>query len=50
MTQLVPVELVNAVNQQGFHLDSPNFHDSFNMALSRMILHMGHIGQDLQAH
>ena len=45
----MPVELVNAINQQGFQFDSPNFQDSFNMALSRMVFHMGHIGQHLHA-
>ena len=43
------VELVNMVSQQGFHFDSPNLQDSFNMALSRMVFRMGHIGQNLHA-
>ena len=45
----MPDELVNTITQQGFHLDSPNFQDSFNMALSWMVLHMSHIGQFLHA-
>ena len=40
----MPVELVNMITQEGFDFDSPNFLDSFNMALSRMVLHIGHIG------
>ena len=28
-TKLLPGELVNTITQQRFHLDSPNFHDSF---------------------
>ena len=27
------VEFVNAISQQGFHFDSPNFQDSFNIIL-----------------
>ena len=38
------VELVNTASQQGIHFDSPNFQDNFIMALSWMVLHMGHIG------
>ena len=30
-------------------VDGPNLQDSFNMALSRMLLHMGHIGKHLHA-
>ena len=36
----MPVEPVNGISQQGFHFDSPNFQDSFNIALSWMVLHM----------
>ena len=46
----MPDEFFNMISQQGFHFDSPNFEDSFNMALPQMILHMGHIGQHLHAH
>ena len=46
---LVPVELVNAISQQGFQFDSPNFQDSYNLALSQTVLHIGHIGQHLHA-
>ena len=45
----MPDEIVNTINQQGFHFDSPNLQDIFNMALSRMVLQMGHIGQHLHA-
>ena len=37
------------VSQQGFYFDSPNLQDGFNMPVSRMVLHMGYIGQNLQA-
>ena len=37
----MPVELVNAIGQRGFHFDSPNFQDGFKMALPWMVLHMG---------
>ena len=43
----MPDELVNTISQQGFHFDSPNLQDSFNMALSRMVLKMSHIDQHL---
>ena len=36
-------ELVNMISHQGFHFDSPNLQDSVNMALSWMVLHLGHI-------
>ena len=42
-------ELVNTITQYGFYFDSPNFQDSFNMALSWMVLRMSHIGQHLHA-
>ena len=45
----MPVELVNAISPGGFHFDSPSFQDSFNMTLSWMVLHMGHIDQHLHA-
>ena len=41
----MPVEFVNAISQRGFHFDSPNFQDTFHMALSRIVLQMSHIGQ-----
>ena len=34
---------------QGLHFDSPNLQDSFNVALSQMVLQMSHIGQHLHA-
>ena len=34
------------VNSIGFHFDSTNLQDSRNTALSGMVLHFGHIGQD----
>ena len=43
-------ELVNTINQQGFHFGSPNFQDSFDIALTQMVLKMSHIGQHLHAH
>ena len=46
----MPGELVNVISQRGFHFDSPNLQDSFNMALSSMVLHMGRIGQHLHAY
>ena len=42
----MPDELINMISQQGFHFDAPYLQDSFNMALSRMVLHLGHIIQD----
>ena len=45
----MPDELVSMKSQQGFHFDSPNLQDSFNMVLSEMLLRMGHIGQHLHA-
>ena len=46
---LVPDELVNMISEQGFHCDSPNLQDSFNMALSWKVLQMRYIGQHLYA-
>ena len=37
------------INQQGFYFNSLNLQDSFKMALSQIILHMGHIGQHIHA-
>ena len=45
----MPDELVNTITQQGFHFDSPNFQDGFDIALTRMALKMSHIGQHLHA-
>ena len=45
----MPGELVNMISQQGFHFESPNLQDSFNMALSQMVLQMSHIGQHIHA-
>ena len=42
-------ELLNT-SQQEFYFDSPNFQDSLNIAFSRMVLHLGHIGQHLHAY
>ena len=39
----MPGELVNAIGHQVFHFNLPNVKDSFNMALSQMILHMNHM-------
>ena len=44
------VELVNAISQQGFHVDSPNFQENFDMELAQMMLQMGHVGQNRHAH
>ena len=33
----------------GIHFESPNLQDSCSITLFRMVLHMGHIGQDLHA-
>ena len=38
------------ITQQGFHFGSPNFQDGFDIALTRMVLKMGHIGQHLHAY
>ena len=46
---LVPDELVNTITEQGFHFSSPNFQDGFDIALTRMVLKMSHIGQHLHA-
>ena len=40
--------IVNTISQQGFHFDSLNFPDKFNMALYHMA-YMGHIGQNRHA-
>ena len=37
----MPDELINMLSQQGFHFDSQSLQDSFNMAVSWMVFHMG---------
>ena len=41
---------VNRIAQWGFDLDSLHLQDSCNIALSQMVLYVGHIGQYAQAH
>ena len=45
----MPDELVNTVTQQEFHFHLPNFQDGFDIALTRMVLKMSHVGQHLDA-
>ena len=46
---IVPDELVSMISQQGFYFDSPKLQDSFNMALSKMVLPIGNICPRLHA-
>ena len=49
-TLLVPDKSINTVAQHALRADSPKLQDSYNMALSWMLLHMGQIEKHLHAH
>ena len=40
---VVPDNIINIITKYGLSTDSPNLKGGFNMALSQMELHMGHI-------
>ena len=45
----VPIILVNTITQSVYQINPPNLQGGFNMALSWMVLQMGHFGQHLHA-